>query len=215
MKGKVEVLLLLVFLSMALVARAQERKIIQFSGLIVSVGGELPVPFVTVTNKSHHDRAYFANNEGYFSFPARTGDTIQFTSVGFESLEYVIPHAGSDRFTARINMKSMVIELPAVTPFPWASIEEFNMAFMALDVSNEASSRIRHSLSPEALAALSAAVPRSAEEIQTFGAMQRHVSMANKNINQRFANPLLNPFAWASFINSIAKGDYSRKRLKY
>ncbi|PRD46888.1 hypothetical protein [Sphingobacterium haloxyli] len=194
---------------------AQERKIVQFSGLITSVGGELPVPFVTLTNVSFNNQVHAANNEGFFSFVAHVGDTIRFTSVGFDPVEFIIPETASDKFTAKINMKSLVIELPAVMPFPWASIEEFNMAFMALDVSDDNISRIRNSLSPEALAALSQVVPRSAEEIQTFNALQRHINMSNKTTNQRFANPLFSPFAWGSFINSIVKGDYSRKRLEY
>ena len=89
------------------------------------------------------------------------------------------------------------------------------MAFLALDVNNDDASRIRRSLSPEALAALSQVTPRSAEEIQTFNSMQRHINMNNKAINQRFANPLFSPLAWGSLINSIVKGDYSRKRLQY
>ncbi len=193
----------------------QEKKIVQFSGLISSVGGELPVPFVTVTNKSYNDQAHAADNEGYFSFVAHVGDTIVFSSVGFEPTSLVIPTTTVDKYTAKVSMKSMVIELPAATPFPWASIEEFNRAFLALDVSNDDASRIRRSLSPEALAALSQIVPRSAEEIQTYNSMQRHINMTNKNINQRFANPLFSPIAWGSFINSIVKGDYSRERLKY
>ncbi|GHE46257.1 hypothetical protein [Sphingobacterium griseoflavum] len=196
-------------------ADAQEKKIIQFSGLISSVGGELPVPFVTVTNKSYANQAFAADNEGFFSFVAHVGDTIAFTSVGFDPVTYVIPNTPTDKFTARISMKSLVIELPAVMPFPWASIEEFNMAFLALDVNNDDASRIRRSLSPEALAALSQVTPRSAEEIQTFNSMQRHINMNNKAINQRFANPLFSPLAWGSLINSIVKGDYSRKRLQY
>lgn len=205
---------LILFLSWGTIS-AQERKIVQFSGLISSVGGELPVPFVTVTNVSYNNQVHAANNEGFFSFVAHVGDTIRFTSVGFEPTEFVIPETASDKFTAKINMKSLVIELPAVMPFPWASIEEFNMAFMALDVSDDNISRIRNSLSPEALAALSQVVPRSAEEIQTFNSIQRHINMSNKAVNQRFANPLFSPFAWGSFINSIVKGDYSRKRLEY
>ena len=195
--------------------RAQERKIVQFSGLISSVGGDLPVPFVTLTNVSHNGQVHAANNEGFFSFVAHVGDTIRFTSVGFEPTEFIIPQTVSDKFTAKINMKSLVIELPAVMPYPWASIEEFNMAFMALDVNGDQMSRIRNSISPEALAALSQMVPRSAEEIQTINSIQRHINMSNKAVNQRFANPLFSPFAWGSFINSIVKGDYSRKRLNY
>ena len=39
--------------------------------------------------------------------------------------------------------------------------------------------------------------------------------MNNKNINQRYNNPFLNPFNWAELINSIKRGDYSREKLKY
>lgn len=212
---RISCLLSIIFLFFSHSVNAQEKKILQFSGLISSVGGELPVPYVTVTNLSYNNQAYGANHEGYFSFVAHVGDTLRFTSVGFETLEYVIPNTTSDKYTAKVSMKSMVIELPAVTPFPWASIEEFNMAFMALDVSDDAMMRIRRSLSPDALAALSRVVPRSGEEMHMFNSMHRHINMTNKNINQKYANPLLNPFAWGSFINSIVKGDYSRERLKY
>ncbi|QBQ39661.1 hypothetical protein E2P86_00205 [Sphingobacterium psychroaquaticum] len=215
MTGRLVILFMVVFFLSAIHAQGQEKKILQFSGLISSVGGELPVPFVTVTNVSYNNQAHAANNEGFFSFVAHAGDTIRFTSVGFDPLEYVIPFTNSDKYTARISMKSLVIELPAVMPYPWASIEEFNIAFLALNVNDDDASRIKRNLCPEALAALAATVPRSAEEIQTFNSMQRHINMTNKNINQRYANPLLSPFAWGSFINSIVKGDYSRKRLQY
>ena len=215
MSGKSYYIFTLIFFLWCGTITAQEKKIIQFSGLISSVGGELPVPFVTVTNSSYNNQVHAADNEGFFSFVAHEGDTIKFTSVGFEPTEFVIPATSTDKFTAKISMKSLVIELPAIMPFPWASIEEFNLAFMALDVSDDNISRVRNSLSPEALAALAEAVPRSAEEIQTFNSMQRHINMSNKAVNQRFANPLLSPLAWGSFINSIVKGDYSRKRLTY
>ena len=73
----------------------------------------------------------------------------------------------------------------------------------------------RKNLSPQAMAAMARVVPRSAEEIQSFNSKQRHNIMNNKNINQRYNNPLLNPFAWAEFINQIKRGDYSREKLKY
>lgn len=215
MTGRLIYLILIIFTLNAFYVHAQEKKIVQFSGLISSVGGELPVPFVTLTNKSFNNQVFMANNEGYFTFVAHVGDTILFTSVGFDPTKYIIPEINGDKHTVQINMRSLVIELPAIVLYPWASIEEFNQAFLALDVSNEDLSRIKRNISPQALAALAASVPRSAAEIQTYNSMQRHINMTNKNINQRYANPLLSPFAWGSLINSIVQGDYSRKRLKY
>ena len=86
---------------------------------------------------------------------------------------------------------------------------------MALRVGDDAITTARRSVSPEALAALARITPRSAEEIQNFNSTQRHIGLTNKAINQKYANPLLNPFAWGSLINDIFKGDDSRKKLKY
>lgn len=194
---------------------AQEKKIVQFSGIIHAIGSELPVPFVTIRNGDRQDQIFVANHEGFFSFVAHVGDTVRFSSIGYDPTEFVVPNTSEDKYTAAIQMKSLVKELPMVTPFPWASIEEFNMAFMALRVGDDAITTARRSVSPEALAALARITPRSAEEIQNFNSTQRHIGLTNKAINQKYANPLLNPFAWGSLINDIFKGDDSRKKLKY
>lgn len=194
---------------------AQSKSILQFSGLISSVGSELPVAFVTIKNTSYNNQTFIANNDGYFSFVAHVGDTIQFSSVGYDPLTFVIPNVPDDKFTAHIQMRSLVIELPAVTPFPWASYEDYLADFMGMKEGYDPVASARNNISPEAMAALARIVPRNADEIQNFNSTQRHINMANKNINQRYNTPLLNPFAWAQFINQIQRGDYSRKKLKY
>jgi hypothetical protein len=50
---------------------------------------------------------------------------------------------------------------------------------------------------------------RSINNAQSFNTMN------NKVINQRYANPLLNPFAWGSLIQQITKGSQSRKSSSY
>jgi hypothetical protein len=197
-------------------SHAQQRNILQFSGLISSTGNsDLPVAFATIKNKSFNDQTFISNNDGYFSFVAHSGDTILFTSVGYDPVTFVIPDITDDKYTAHIAMRSLVIELPAVTPFPWASYEDYLTDFMAMKPGDDPISAARRNISPEAMAALARLVPRSAEEIQSYNPQQRHTIMSNKHINQRMANPLLNPFAWAELINQIKRGDYSREKLKY
>lgn len=195
---------------------AQQGHILQFSGLITSTNNaDLPVAFATIKNVSFKEQTFVSNNEGYFSFVAHSGDTILFSSVGYEPVTFVIPDVPDDKYTAHIQMRSLVIELPAVTPFPWASYEDYLADFMALKPGDDAVSTARRNISPEAMAALARIVPRSAEEIQSYNSKQRHTIMSNKHINQRMANPLLNPFAWGELINQIRRGDYSREKLKY
>ncbi|MDM1296796.1 hypothetical protein HX021_21135 [Sphingobacterium sp. N143] len=191
---------------------AQEKKIIQYSGVVTTVGSGLPVGYATATNLSFRNEAVAANNEGYFSFVAHVGDTIRFSSVGFDPLIVTVPDVPGDKFTASIVMQNLVTELPMVTPYPWASIEEFNIAFMNLDVSEDHIVRARKSLSYESLSAMAAVVPRDGNEMRSINNSQSFNTMNNKVINQRYANPLLNPFAWGSLIQQITKGNQSRSK---
>jgi len=197
---------------------AQQKKIVQFSGLIYAQGVDITVPYVTIRNISYADQTFFGTHEGYFSFVAHVGDTIEFSSVGYEKQFFIIPNSSSDKYTAHVEMKSLVTELPEVTvgpPFPYASIEEFNLAFMALNLSEDDIMLAKRNLSSQAISSLALIMPRSAGEIYSQGMGQRHINMSNKAINQNFANPLLNPFAWGSLIDKIKRGDFSRQKLKY
>src|SRR5699024_2724260 len=203
------------FMLLAVNLQGQEKKIVQFSGIITSSGAQIPVPYVTVTNGSHNNQSLASNHEGFFSFVAHEGDTIRFSSVGYESLTFVVPKVAGDKYTASISMNSLITEIEAVMPYPWASIEEFNIAFLALDLGDDDVLIAQKNISPEKLAALAQIVPRSADEIQNFNASQRHIQMSNKNMSDRFSNPIFSPIAWGSLINSISKGDFSRKKPKY
>src|SRR5690606_19680079 len=115
---------------------AQQRKLVQFSGVIHNADTNVVVPYVSVTNRSYNNYTVTANHQGYFSFVAHEGDTILFTSVGYLSARVVIPQVSGDKYTAMVNMTAEIKELPMVTPYPWASIDEFNMAFMSLEIAD-------------------------------------------------------------------------------
>jgi len=200
---------------LALTASAQQRKLVQFSGVIHNADTNVIVPYVTVTNLSYQYQTFTANHQGYFSFVAHEGDTVLFSSVGYRSTRIVIPRVSEDKYTAMVNMTAEIKELPMVTPYPWASIDEFNMAFMSLEIADDDIVVAKKNLSPESLAALAAVTPRSAEEIQNYSAMQNHIGLTNKAVNQRMANPLLSPFAWGNLIRQITEGNKSRQRSRY
>ncbi len=197
-------------------SHAQEGKLVQFSGVIHNIDSNVVVPYVTVKNLSHNNRTFNANHQGYFSFVAHEGDTISFTSVGYLAQQFVIPKAEDDRYTARIYMKAVITEIPMVTPYPWASIDEFNIAFMALEIADDEYELARKNTTAESLAMLARNTPRSAAEIHSYDAMQNHIDLSNKAVNQRGANPLLSPMAWGAFIKQISEGNKSRaKRPNY
>ena len=193
-----------------------QQQLVQFSGVIHNADTNVVVPYVTVTNLSYNQQTFTANHQGYFSFVAHPGDTVLFSSVGYRSIKVVIPATlTEDRYTAMVDMKAEIKELPMVTPYPWASIDEFNMAFMSLEIADDDIVVAQKNLSPESLAALAAVTPRSAEEIQNFNSMQNHIGLTNKAVNQRMANPLLSPFAWGNLIRQITEGNKSRSKNRY
>src|SRR5690554_4102281 len=119
------------------VSHGQQQKLVQFSGVIQNVDSNVVVPYVTIKNLSHNNRTFTASHQGYFSFVAHEGDTISFTSIGYLAQQFVVPPVSEDRYTAQIYMKAVITEIPMVTPYPWASIDEFNMAFMALEIADD------------------------------------------------------------------------------
>src|SRR5690606_31500814 len=213
---KIRTILICLFaMGLALSAGAQRRKLLQFSGVIHNADTNVVVPYVTLTNLSFHNQTFTANHQGYFSFVAHEGDTILLTSVGYKSLYVVIPPVPEDKYTTKIAMQAEIRELPEVIPYPWASIDEFNQAFMSLEIADDDIVIAKRNLSPESLAALAAVSPRSAEEIQSFSSTQRHIGLSNRAVNQRMANPLLSPFAWGNLIRQITEGNRSRQRNSY
>lgn len=211
-------LIIILFLVTCMQAMAQDKKAVQFSGFTYAKDTDVAVPFVTVRNTSFNNETIAANHEGYFSFVVRMGDVIEFSSIGYETVRVTVPQLSEDKYTLRVELNPLVEELPVITlgrPLPWASIEEFNREFLAINISNDDVITAKRNLSPQSMALLAQILPRDAGEIQAYNSMQRHINMSNKAINQNFNNPLLNPFAWGALINQIKRGDYSRQRLKY
>lgn len=195
---------------------AQQKPLVQFSGVIQSTNSGAVVPYVTVRNLSYKSQTHASNHQGYFSFVAHEGDTISFTSVGYSPVQLVIPKGlPESKYTAMVKMTTDVVELEVVRPYPWASVDEFNMAFMSLEIADDDIIIAKRNVSTESLAALAEVTPRDATEMRTYSANQNHIDLSGQAINQRMANPLLSPFAWGNFIKQISDGNKSRTRNKW
>lgn len=190
--------------------QSPEKKLVQFSGIIHNTDTNIVVPYVTLTNLSFQKELFNANHQGFFSFVAHEGDTIQLSAVGYRTEKLVIPRSANNKVTVNLSMKPQIVDLPVVTVYPWASIDEFNYAFMNLKIAADDYLIAQRNLSSESLTAMAKEVPRNAAEIQNIDAINRHISLSNKAVNQRNSNPLFSPLAWASFINQITQGNKSR-----
>lgn len=189
-------------------AGAQERPLVQFSGIIYNVDSNVVVPYVTVTNKTNRNKAHSANFQGYFSFVASEGDTIIFSAVGYRREALVIPPKRDEKsYTVVVKMKPVVVNLPLVRVLPWASVDQFNKEFMSLKFADDDLEIAKKNVTRSSLVAMARDLPRDGQEMSNINFQNNHIALTNKAMNQRMANPLLNPFAWGSFIQQIINGD--------
>ena len=210
---RISLILLFTLLFLKGFSQKPERKLVQFSGVILNIDSNSIVPYVTATNISSKNQVFSANYKGYFSFVAHESDTIAFTAIGFRKEAIVIPqNAPDNKHTIILKMKQEVINLPVVQIYPWASLDEFKRDFMAIKFADDDLEIAKKNISRDKLMAMSASLPRDGREMQGYNFQNNHYNLVNKNMNQRFANPLLNPFAWAAFIQQITQGDKSRDK---
>jgi hypothetical protein len=188
---------------------AAEKKLIQFSGIITDADSNNVVPYVTISNISTK-QAFAANYQGYFSFIAHPGDTLQYSAVGFSKVELVIPDQIDDtKYTQMVKMKSEIVYLRTVRVSPWATVEEFTKDFMAMKIADDDYEIARKNLSGESINGMMQSLSRDAGEISGINYRLNHDRALNKNMVQ--TNPLLNPFAWGKLMQGIFNGDKSRQ----
>jgi hypothetical protein len=111
-------------------SQTTEKKLVQFSGVIINTDSGTVVPYVNITNRTDRNQVFSANYKGYFSFVAHEGDTLQFSAIGYKREGIIIPRGlPESKFTIMVKMKQEIINLPTVRVFPWASMDDFNANF--------------------------------------------------------------------------------------
>jgi hypothetical protein len=198
-----------VMLLIGLSAFAQQPRLIQYSGIVVSTdSAATAVPFASIYNRSLRLGAV-ANYQGFFSFAARVGDTIEVTSVGYRKGLTVVPDIPENQaFTAIIFLEKDVKTLPEARVYPWFSREQFRDAFIRLDVPDDDLMRAQRNLNPETMAAI--------------GANMRDPDLNARQVLDAYSytyyykgqyqpQAILSPTAWMQFFDALKSGAYKKK----
>tara|TARA_B110000046_G_scaffold57595_2_gene64416 strand:+ start:93485 stop:94114 length:630 start_codon:yes stop_codon:yes gene_type:complete len=190
-------------------AQKEDDNLIQFSGIVVTMDSLSPVPFATimVTNTS---RGTVSDYYGYFSFVAQANDTLIFSSIGFKDSDFIVPNdLEGNRYSLIHSMLRDTVKLDEVEIFPWPTPAQFKEAFLALDLPDDDLDIMRRNLSEDLIADKAAAMPMGGSLNFKFQNQQR----ANQLYfaGQYRPNNLLNPIAWAQFIQAWKRGDFKKK----
>lgn len=186
------------------------NKIIQINGVLMTADSLRAVPYAVVQIRSKN-RGVMASELGVFSIVAVKGDTLQFHSVGFRDKEYAIP---SNLEGTQISLLQLMVQdtfyLPETIVRPMPSKEEFLYAFRNWNIPDDQYELARKNTDEMMMRALAQTLPRDGRELQSYYQSQQAQSAVY--YGQVRPNNILNPLAWAEFMDAWKRGDYRRKR---
>lgn len=183
--------------------------LIQFSGIVVTGDSLKPVSFTNIFVKGQN-RGTVSDYLGYFSLVTKANDTIQFSTIGYKTSEFIIPDTlSADRYSAVHFLQRDTFLIKETVIYPWPSKEQFKEAFVKLNIPDDDIERARKNLDPQQLAARAAVMPNTGTMSFKF-----EMEQYNQKIYYAGQSPpinLFNPIAWAQFIQAWKNGDFKRK----
>jgi hypothetical protein len=150
-----------------------------------------------------------ADYHGFFSFVAQKGDTIMFSAVGFNPVEFVLPDTlSSNRYSLIQVMQVDTVTLSETVIYPWPTVKQFKQAFVELDIPDDDLERARKNLALAEMKERMWNVPMD-------GSMNYRNYINDQTSKLYYAgqlppNNLLNPMAWAEFIKAWKEGRFKR-----
>ena len=186
----------------------RERKLVQFSGVVVTDSLE-PVPFAHVMIKNSF-RGTMSDVFGYFSFVAQESDTVLFSAVGFIRSQYAIPDSLSENRYSMIHVMSRdTIMLGDVTVYPWPSPPDFDRAFLSLRLPDDDFQLAMRNLSPAEMMQRMENLPPDA-----YQSFQYQMALDQTKLYYSGGTPpinLFNPIAWAQFMQAWREGKFKKQ----
>ena len=183
-----------------------QNSLIQFSGVVISQDSLQPVPYCSIIDKKTK-RGTTSDYFGYFSFVANKGDTINFSCIGYKKTSFVIPDTLSTNKYSLIQVLFQdTILLKTAVVYPWPSKEQFAKAFVETEIPNDDYKRAMKNLSRSQLNERMQFTPMDGG--LNFKWQQQQIQSKLYYAGQYPPNNLLNPIAWAKFIEAWKRGDF-------
>jgi hypothetical protein len=200
--------LLLFFCLFSGLLRAQDDRIIQFSGLVMTSDSLRAIPLVNIYSKQS-GTGTFTDYQGFFSLVAREGDTILFSAIGYSTASAVIPDSLTrDRYSMVQLLTGDTIFLAETVIFPWPSKEDFKETFLYADIPADQYEIAAKNLERERLKDLGIVYGFDADANQDY-----HTQQIAKELYYAGQNPpirIFDVFAWKAFIEAWQRGDFKR-----
>jgi hypothetical protein len=202
-------LFFILIFSSRLSAQTKEKKIIQFSGVVVTGDSLKPVPFtnIFVTGTKH---ATVSDYYGFFSFAAEEGMDITFSAVGFKKAHFVIPDTCNEKRYSMIQILFLdTVMLKEAVIYSWPTREQFRQAFLNMDNLNDDMARAQKNLAKEEMEIISMNMGMSGQE--NFKNSMQQYQTRMYYAGGRPPMTIMDPLKWAEFVKAWKRGDFKNK----
>ncbi len=178
-------------------------KYIQISGVVLDDSLQ-PLPFVSIMLKGTRSGTV-SDFYGFFTVVAKAGDEMQFFSINHKSKSYNLADTLTGRHYSIIQILTKdTIQLATVNVFPWPSKEQFKRAILNLDLSDTDIERAYKNMDNEDVRASIKGGSMDAAANYRVRMQQQYTKLYQAG--QYPSISLLNPLAWAQFIDAWRKG---------
>jgi hypothetical protein len=191
------------------IAQEINKSLVQLSGIVLGADSLDYMPFVAIYEKSKK-RGTFSDSYGFFSMVARKGDTLTFSTFGMKDAFYVIPDTLTQKEYSLIQiLQADTTQLNEVEVYPWPTKEELYNYLLSLDAPDDEIMAAASNMSAAQMANLMANMP--------VGGSVTYKHSYNNRTSQLYwsgqAPPIniLNPIAWAQFVDAWRKGKFKKQ----
>jgi CarboxypepD_reg-like domain len=179
--------------------------VVEIYGVVMTADSLKAIPAVSVVVKGRNQGTY-TTDQGVFSLVVLKGDVVEFSSVGYRTIDYKIPLDSGNQISM---IQLMVIDaqyLPATIIKSRPTREQFERDFVSTNVPNDEIEIARENNSAAKRSVLARGLPANAAEAASTYLRQG----AQKYYYQGQTPPqnILNPLAWAEFIQAWKRGDF-------
>src|SRR5579872_1718725 len=203
-------LLYILLLSAPTLVHAQFDKlkdsVVQLYGVVMTADSLKGIPAVSIVVKGRNQGTY-SSDQGVFSIVVLKGDQVEFTSIGYKPVLVNIPDTfHGNQYSVIQLMVQDAQYLPATIIKPRPTREQFERDFVNTPVPDDNIEIARQNNNAAKRAILARGLPANAGE--AAGTYLRQ--SAQKYYYQGQAPPenILNPLAWAQFIQAWKRGDF-------
>lgn len=209
MKKLLILILFAVLGSNVVFGQAKTENYIQLSGVVVDDDSLRGIPFVSVLVKGTK-RGTVTDFYGFFSVVVQPSDELQFFSINHKNAVYKLEDTLSIKhyFVIQRLLKDTIL-LSNVDVYPWPSKEEFKKAFLSLDLTETDYDRAAKNLDRNEMSYAERNMKLDPQANYRM-AMQQYLTKVY-TAGQYPVNNLLNPIAWAQFIDAWRQGKFKKK----